>query len=94
MASDPKAELRQLLAEKLLTRWVEEGYAGNVSGDLPYEGQCEQIAGWVADMFTVDEDYQSIEDRQLNGTEAVIWRRRLIAGTDWQATTDPQGREA
>lgn len=87
MASDPKTELRQILADKLLARWVEEGYAGNVE-DLPYEGQCEQIAGWVADMFTVDGDYQLTEDRRLDSpTETTIRHRRLIAKTAWQPTT-------
>ncbi|MFG1659062.1 hypothetical protein ACGFIY_21270 [Micromonospora chersina] len=89
-ASDPKAELRQVLADKLLARWVEEGYAGNTT-DLPIEGQCEQIAGWVVDMFTVEEDYQSIEDQRLGDpTPTTMWHRRLVAATDWQPTQPPE----
>ncbi len=87
MASDPKVELRQMLADKLRARWVKAVHDFEAE-DPPYDGQCEQIAGWVVDLFTVEEDYRSIEDQRLGEPASrVMWHRRLIAATDWQPHT-------
>jgi hypothetical protein len=47
---DPKAELRQMVADKLLARWVDEAYKDNAV-DLPVDGQCDRIAGWVVELL-------------------------------------------
>lgn len=89
LAGDPKAELRQFLTDNLRARWLVEAHNGTVE-DPPYDGQCEQIASWVADLFTVEEDFTPIEDYRLdNPTGTTIWHRRLVASTGWQPTTAP-----
>ncbi|MBM0235945.1 hypothetical protein JNW88_00385 [Micromonospora sp. ATA32] len=80
MASDPKAELRDMIAEKIDEKMRTERM------DDHFDGQ--DYADAVMSLFTVDEDYQSIEDQRLGSpTTTTMWHRRLIAATDWQPTT-------
>jgi hypothetical protein len=82
---DPKAELRQMVADKLLTRFLERARA-NVA-DSP-EGHCADLADQVMELFTVEQDYSSVEVRAMGDrTEQAMWHRRLIAKTDWQSST-------
>lgn len=86
--NDPKAELRDQIRDKLLARFLERARDG--VADSP-EGHCADLADQVMGLFTVTEDYQSIEDHRLAKAEPdLMWRRRLIAKTDWQATPEPE----
>lgn len=90
MAGDPKAELRQMLADKLLARFLERARDG--VADSP-EGHCADLADQVMELFTVEEDYQSIEDQRLGDpTPTTMWHRRLVAATDWQPTQPEEMR--
>jgi hypothetical protein len=52
------------------------------------EGHCGDLADQVMELFTVEQDYSSVEVRAMGDrTESAMWHRRLIAKTDWQSST-------
>lgn len=87
MASDPKTELCDAIRDKLLARFLERARDG--VADSP-EGHCADLADQVMDLFTVEEDCQSIDTSRLCEPDgSAMWHRRLIAATDWQPTDAP-----
>lgn len=92
MASDPKAELRDAIRDKLLARFIERARDG--VADSP-EGHCADFADQVMELFTVEEDYQSIDTSRLCEPDGSALRyRRLIAATEWQPSAIDQGGNA
>ena len=82
MLGDPRAELRELIAAKLDAKMRSERLDDSFDG--------HDYADAVMELFTVEEDYSSIEVRAIEDrAESAMWHRRLIAKTDWKPTAGP-----